>query len=128
MNYLIEVVKLVGVLVVEFGEDVIFVKCVGLLYDIGKVVDYEVEGFYVEIGVELIMKYKESFVVINMIVFYYGDVEVKLIIVVLVVMFDLILVVWLGVWSELLENYIYWFEKLEVIVNNEDGVKKSYVI
>lgn len=71
-------------MVVEFGEDVIFVKWVGFLYDIGKVIDYEVDGFYVELGVELICKYKENKVVINMIVFYYGDVVLILIIVVLV--------------------------------------------
>lgn len=101
-----EVVYFVGLMVGEFGEDVIFVRCVGLLYDIGKVLDYEVEGLYVEIGVELVKKYKEYLVVINSIVFYYGDCEVILVIVMLVGVVDVLFVVRLGVCCEILEMYI----------------------
>lgn len=92
-----EVVFLVGLMVLEFGEDVKFVKCVGFFYDIGKVIDYEVEGSYVEIGVEFVIKYKEYLVVINSIVLYYGDEELIFIIVVLVVVVDVFFVVRSGV-------------------------------
>lgn len=128
LKYLMEVVYLLGFMVVELGEDEMLVKWVGLLYDIGKVIDYEVEGSYVEIGVELVIKYKEYLVVINVIVFYYGDIELILIIVVLVVVVDVLFVVRLGVCSEILENYICCFEKLEEILEFYEGVEKLFVI
>lgn len=105
-----------------------FVKWVGLFYDIGKVIDYEIEGSYVEIGVEFVIKYKENDVVINSIVFYYGDIEVIFVIVVLVVVVDVFFVVRLGVCSEMFENYICCLEKLEEIFEFYDGVEKFYVI
>lgn len=90
--------------------------------------DYEIEGFYVEIGVELVVKYKENLVVINVIVLYYGDVEVILVIFVLVVVVDVLFVVCLGVCSELLENYICCLENLENIFNSFEGVDLSFVV
>lgn len=99
-----------------------------MFYDIGKVFDYEIEGFYVEIGVELVVKYKENLVVINVIVFYYGDVEVIFVIFVFVVVVDVFLVVRFGVWSELLENYICCLRSLENILNSFVGVELSYVV
>lgn len=106
MKYLIEVVFLVGKLVVEIGENEMFVCCVGLFYDIGKVIDYEVEGLYVLIGVEFMLRYKEFKEVIDVIVFYYGDSELELIIVVLVVVVDVLFVVCLGVRFEFMDFYM----------------------
>lgn len=122
MCYLIEVVKLVGIMVSEFGENAVFVCCVGFFYDIGKVIDCEVEGSYVEIGMELVCKYKEYLVVVNIIVSYYGDVEVESVIVVIVAAVDVLSAVCLGVCSEFFESYIKCFYDLEEIVNGFEGV------
>lgn len=118
----------VSMLVVELGEDEILVKWVGFLYDVGKVIDHEVEGSYVEIGVELVKKYGENEMVINVIYFYYGDVEFIFIIFIFVVVVDVLFVVCLGVRKEILENYICWLECLEMLLESYDGVEKVFVI
>lgn len=106
----------------ELGENVDLVCWVGFFYDMGKVIDCEVEGSYVEIGMEFVCKYKEYLIVVNIIVSYYGDVEFDSVIVVIVVVVDVFSLVWLGVCNELMENYIKCLCDLEEIVNGFEGV------
>ncbi len=128
LNHSIEVAHIAGLLAAELGVDVMTAKRAGLLHDLGKSIDHEVEGSHVTIGVELARKYKESDEVIHAIEAHHGDVEPRTIIACIVQASDTISAARPGARRENIESYIKRLEKLEELTNAFRGVESSYAI
>ena len=128
LNHSIEVSHLAGLLAAEIGADITAAKRAGLLHDLGKSIDHEVEGSHVQIGVELARKYREHDSIIHAIEAHHNDVEPRTIVACLVQAADAVSAARPGARRENLENYIKRLEKLEEITGTYPGVEKSFAI
>lgn len=128
LNHSIEVAHIAGLLASELGLDVALAKRAGLLHDIGKSVDHEAEGTHVELGVEILKRYKESDAVINAVHAHHGDVEPTTMEAVLIQAADAVSASRPGARRETVDTYIKRLQKLEEICDGYKGVDKSYAI